>query len=73
MSDGRVLAIATVLGAVFAAPLGALVWLGAEHGGRGIWSIPYAVVCGAVAGFVFGLMVVGVRRLYRRITRPRSA
>jgi len=62
-----------VAGALLVQPLAFLVWIGSEHGGRGLTTFPWAGMWGALLGIVVGLIFLVVRRLYRGSTGARTA
>ncbi len=63
----------TIAGALLVQPLALLVWIGSEHGGRGLATYPWAGMWGALLGIVVGLIFLVARRLYRRSTGARTA
>jgi hypothetical protein len=62
-----------VLGALLAQPVALLVWIGAEHGGRGLWTFPWAAMWGATIGVVACLILRLVRAVYRRVVGAGTA
>ena len=62
-----------VIGALLIQPLAALLWVVSEHGGRGLMTFPWAAMWGGITGALVGLACLGVRTLYRRISRARTA
>jgi len=60
-------------GALLVQPLAFLVWVGAEHGGRGLATFPWAAMWGAILGTIVGLVFLVVRYVYRRVFGARTA
>ena len=69
----RLLLKFAVAGALLVQPLALLVWIGAEHGGRGLATFPWAAVRGAALGIVVGLVVLAWRLLFRSDSAARAA
>jgi hypothetical protein len=64
---------AAVIGALAAQPFALIVWIGAEHGGRGLMTFPWAGLWGSLIGTFLSIVFVAVRGLYRAIVRARTA
>jgi len=56
-----------VAGAFLVQPFAFLVWVGAEHGGRGLATFPWAAMWGAILGIIVGLVFLLMRFVYRRV------
>jgi hypothetical protein len=66
MNPRSTLISSMVAGAALALPLGSLIWVGAEHGGRGPVTVLWAMTFGAVVGCVVGGGLIVIRLVYRR-------
>jgi len=62
-----------VAGALLVQPLALLVWIGSEHGGRGLATFPWAAMWGGILGIIIGSSFLAARFLYRRRSGARTA
>jgi hypothetical protein len=68
----QLLLVWAVAGALLVQPFALIVMIGAEHGGRGFATVPWAAVRGAALGIALGLVFLAVRYVFRRM-RSRAA
>lgn len=70
MTIRRMLIGGAAVGAVIGVPVGFLIWLGAEHGGRGPVTMLLMAVFGAGVGLIAaGLIALLIRLLRRTVAR----
>jgi hypothetical protein len=69
----RFLVKGAIAGALLAQPFAFFVWVGAEHGGRGLWTFPWAGMWGAILGVLLCLTLRLAHSLNRRIVGARTA
>jgi hypothetical protein len=62
-----------VAGALLVQPFAFLIWVTAEHGGRGLATFPWAAMWGALLGIVIGFGFLLVRYVYGRAGGGRTA
>ena len=69
----RFLAKCAIVGALLAQPFAFLIWVAAEHGGRGLGTFPYVGVWRAILGVLVCVILRLAHAAYRRIVGARTA